>query len=252
MNACTGTIQFDEKSKQFREKRNKVKRSVVRAKREYTLLKMKNNADNPRKYWAELNHIMPSGKSKMNKDPNYLNDETNQPTEPNKTSAYTNEFFENIGPALANEITINNKANLERLNNFVPERSLSDWKPIDVDELVKAVKELDVNKNSNIENINTVLLRDCRLCTIQQVVHLFNLILVNGRFQDSWKRATVIPLFKAGNKLSVSNYRPISLLPCMGELLEKTNSYAIISVSKLYKFFYQRPLRFSTKYGHYR
>ena len=35
------------------------------------------------------------------------------------------------------------------------------------------------------------------------------------------ERATVIPLFKGGNKLEVSNYRPISLLPLPGKLLEK-------------------------------
>ena len=38
---------------------------------------------------------------------------------------------------------------------------------------------------------------------------------------DKWKNAIVIPLFKGGNKLDVSNYRPISLLPLPGKLLEK-------------------------------
>ena len=40
-------------------------------------------------------------------------------------------------------------------------------------------------------------------------------------FPEKWKEATVIPLFKGGNRLDVSNYRPISLLPLPGKLLEK-------------------------------
>ena len=36
-----------------------------------------------------------------------------------------------------------------------------------------------------------------------------------------WKLANVAPIFKKGNKQLIKNYRPISLLPLYGKILEK-------------------------------
>ena len=51
-------------------------------------------------------------------------------------------------------------------------------------------------------------------------MYIFNLSFANGLFPDVWKRATIIPLYKGGTKTEVSNYRPVSLLPLPGKLLE--------------------------------
>ena len=50
---------------------------------------------------------------------------------------------------------------------------------------------------------------------------MFNLSFSKGVFPDAWKQATIIPLFKGGVEREVSNYRPVSLLPLPGKLLEK-------------------------------
>lgn len=163
MNTYTGTIQYSAKAKKFKEKRNQIKRAVINAKRNYALLKISSNADNPRKYWAELNRIMPNGKSKKDKEIIRLNDDLNLPIEEDKISTYINQFFVNIGPTLASKITTDNRAYLDSLGQCVPDKTLSNWIPIEEEELEKIVKELDVNKNSNIDDISTSLLRDCIL-----------------------------------------------------------------------------------------
>ena len=48
-----------------------------------------------------------------------------------------------------------------------------------------------------------------------------NLSLSQGIFPDSWKMTKIVPLFKGGEKIDVNNYRPVSLLPLPGKLLEK-------------------------------
>ena len=40
-------------------------------------------------------------------------------------------------------------------------------------------------------------------------------------FPDPWKEANVVPIHKKDNKNLVGNYRPISLLSCIGKVLEK-------------------------------
>ena len=47
-----------------------------------------------------------------------------------------------------------------------------------------------------------------------------------------WKLANVTPIFKKGDKQLIKNYRPISLLPICGKLLEK------IIFNKLYNYFH--------------
>ena len=40
-------------------------------------------------------------------------------------------------------------------------------------------------------------------------------------FPSKLKLAKVIQLFKKGERTSIENYRPISLLPCISKVLEK-------------------------------
>ena len=51
-----------------------------------------------------------------------------------------------------------------------------------------------------------------------------------GIFPDSMKIAKVPPVFKAGKKELVSNYRPISVLRCFSKILEK------IMYNRVYKY----------------
>ena len=68
---------------------------------------------------------------------------------------------------------------------------------------------------------NRLLIAACQIIA-QPLTSLFNKSLENGLFPESWKRANVIPIYKQkGEKSSYKNYRPISLLSCVGKLLEK-------------------------------
>lgn len=64
-------------------------------------------------------------------------------------------------------------------------------------------------------------LKDCMLCTTEQLAHLYNLILRTSKFPEAWKRDTVVPIFKSGIKYNVTNYQPISLLPQFVKSFEK-------------------------------
>ena len=50
---------------------------------------------------------------------------------------------------------------------------------------------------------------------------MFNISVESSVFPSAWKDALVIPIPKTGNLSQVKNYRPISLLPLPGKLLEK-------------------------------
>lgn len=86
-------------------------------------------------------------------------------------------------------------------------------------EIREFVNDIDIPKSSNIKDLNARILKDCFKATVVQLTYLFNLIFVTAIFPMSWKKALAVPLFKTGDKKSVSNYRPISLFPLVSKII---------------------------------
>ena len=57
------------------------------------------------------------------------------------------------------------------------------------------------------------------ICTI--ITHLFNRSLLDGYFPNILKKSKIIPLYKSGDRKKPENYRPISLLPQLSNILER-------------------------------
>ena len=77
------------------------------------------------------------------------------------------------------------------------------------------------HKSSGVPDIFSKVVKDAFLVIIPQMVHMFNLSFASGIFPTKCKRATIISLYKGGDRTDVSNYRPVSLLPLLGKLIEK-------------------------------
>ena len=56
------------------------------------------------------------------------------------------------------------------------------------------------------------------LCSVK---YLFHSSLQSGIFPDLLKITIVSPVFKIGDTVEISNYRPISVLPCFSKILER-------------------------------
>ena len=84
-------------------------------------------------------------------------------------------------------------------------------------------------------------------CIIKEIskplCHIFNLSLSTGIFPDKLKIARVTPVFKSGDKCELSNYRPISVLPCFSKILEK------IVYNRTVKFLDRNNILGSYQYG---
>ena len=65
---------------------------------------------------------------------------------------------------------------------------------------------------------------------------IFKNILSTSIYLGTWKSANVTPIFKKGDKQLITNYRPISLLPICGKILEK------IIFNNLYSYLYANNL----------
>ena len=70
-----------------------------------------------------------------------------------------------------------------------------------------------------------------------------------GIFPESYKIAKVVPLYKGGDKENVNNYRPISLLPALGKLLEKVVSNRLIDYLDNFDLITPHQFGFRKNYG---
>ena len=74
-------------------------------------------------------------------------------------------------------------------------------------------------------------------------MNIFNLSLNTGIFPDRIKVAKFTLIFKKGEKCSISNYRPISVLPCFSKILER------IIYNRLYDYFTVNNILFNKQFG---
>ena len=61
------------------------------------------------------------------------------------------------------------------------------------------------------------------------ITYMINKSLASGVFPGICKHAKVNPIFKAGSKDDVNNYRPISILPTLAKIIEKWIQIKIMS-----------------------
>ena len=101
---------------------------------------------------------------------------------------------------------------------------------IQCDEILSLIRNLNPNKATGSNGISAQMLLLCDNSVVLPLEIIFQNILVASTYPVMWKLANVIPIFKKGDKQSINNYRPISLLPICGKMFEK------IIFNNLYKY----------------
>lgn len=127
-----------------------------------------------------------------------LSNDNEELIEGNNVCEFMNDYFMAIGRDLARIITIDNSTYVNQIQDE-PIISMEYWDRVSEAETLLLVQDLDVNKNSNIDELNSTLLKDCLLSAIDKLTHLFNSILLSGYFPDSWKlgdHGTVVQMRK--------------------------------------------------------
>ena len=94
-------------------------------------------------------------------------------------------------------------------------------KEVTYNEVILASKQL-MNTSTGVDDIHNILIKALSPQILSELVDLFNYSFKKGIVPTQWKEGVIIPIIKPNkNKSILRSYRPITLLSCLGKLLDR-------------------------------
>lgn len=210
----------------YKKQRNIVTNTIKKEKRKY-LFRLFNQANgNVKKMWSLINEIMNRKIRQPNDEILKKNFQTNDLM--NLSNLFNKDFLHKIKELREqNRGTLFNVREIE-YNKHGEQSSM----------FIRKAKEKDIDKiitnlNKTGPGMDGIRLQDLtqnRMIFTPILTKLINLMLNTATIPDKLKISCVSPLYKKGEKNSLSNYRPIGSMPVVEKILEKyintkTNQY---------------------------
>ena len=203
--------------------RNQTNKNIRKAKAHYTISQLDACQNNNSKFWRLIKETFPN-KNQKTRNRIILKDDNSPIKEPD-TAEFINQFFINVGNKKAQQPSKTTALPLADNNRpartHIQEYQTCNLEPVDRNEIHRITNDLNIAKSSGLEHMPPKIIKDSLLALNEQFTHLVNASLQTNKFPAAWKRARVVPIPKTGDLTDVSNYRPISLLPTPGKILEK-------------------------------
>jgi hypothetical protein len=93
------------------------------------------------------------------------------------------------------------------------------FKTVECPEVLEAVKSIDSDA-AGIDEIPLCFIKLLLPVILPSLTSIFNHIFTCSEFPQRWKTSIVIPVPKISNPSTLSDFRPISLLPCLSKIIE--------------------------------
>ena len=151
-------------------------------------------------------------------------------------------FFTNVGPDLASSIPTAKKLYNDYVKDISCNTSLF-MSPTDHVEVYKIISQLKNKTSSGYDEINNILIKQLGEVVSVPLSKIFNKSIAEGTFPKEMKLADIVPIYKSKDRLSCTNYRPVSLLPVVSKVLER------IIYKRLYHHLLTNDLLYNSQYG---
>ena len=198
-----------------RQARNRTNKLINSSKEEFIKDSLENSRNDPKKFWRIINNSLLKNTNSnelinlTTKEGDFLSGED--------SCAYMNEYLTSFGVKLKQQFS----DDPTHLYTYYERATLDKNYEMRACDLLTILKDIDCSKGSGLDHIPSFVIKDAFLCIVPQVLYLMNRSLQTGIFPTLWSIACVTPIPKSGDLHRVGNWRPISILPLPGKILEK-------------------------------
>jgi len=139
-----------------------------------------------------------------------------------------NNYFTDIGPSLVKKIPTSNQLTAQK--EHITKKDTMVLFPTDSHEIKTIISNLKRSSSCGIDQVPSLVVKSVSDSLSPVLAALINRSLTTGTFPDALKIAKINPIYKAGDKSQIENYRPISLLNTFSKIYERVflnrlNSY---------------------------
>ena len=151
-----------------------------------------------------------------------------------------NKFFVHVGESLASVIPQSSKVPCDYLKHDIVNKLYLD--PVTDDEVERIIHHFKESA-AGWDELKPTVVKSIRKCIISPLAHICNLSFATGIFPDELKIANVVPIFKSGDEMVFSNYRPVSVLPVLSKVIER------LMYNRLLKYINENKLLYKYQFG---
>ena len=226
---------------------NRIYNRLMRtAKTQYYSQLIEENKFNMKKMWQILNKAIGKHNNKST-FPSTFTINNKEVSDKTKIAEEFNKYFSEIGLKTGQNVP----ASPHTYTHYLPEPVVNSMylEPITEITVIQTTQKLKSKLSSGHDDISTKLLKETIGTICMPLTHIINLSFDTGIVPDQLKIAKVVPIFKASEKTSLNNYRPISLLPAISKLLEKIMFDKVMGFVDLHNVLYRHQYGFRPKHS---
>ena len=205
--------------------RNKVKRMMRKAKREFERGIGLKSKSNPKAFWS---HIRNRLKTKTGVAPLLENNDDINSTkfdDKEKANILQKQFSSVFTREPEDEIPKLDRRSDASVSNLLVMKAMVQWE----------ILKLNINKSCGPDDVHPRLLIELVDNISQPIALVLNKTMEHGEIPSDWKMAFVSPIYKKGARNRAENYRPISLTSIVCKIMESFIKEAVMNHIKVEK-----------------
>ena len=224
----------------YKKYKNKLVTIIRAAEKNYYTNELLEVKDNMAKTWCILNKM--TGRGQTHKAIKQIEINGKIIENPGTIANKFNDYFANVGLELANKIAPSNRNALEFLKGDY--RQSIFLEPTTEQEIVDIISNLKNTNSVGHDGLPIKILKFCNAELSPILAYINNESLQNGIFPEFLKIARITPIYKAGDKKHVNNYRPVSILTSMSKIMEKVMYTRLINYLNKHSILHQNQYGF--------
>ena len=194
--------------------KNEINHLKRKLKKTYYTEKMSEVNGDQKKLWKVFKNITGTGKNMDGVEPDMMNQE--------KANNY-NKFFTSVGAEIQKSLNVQqHKKNFSGLCGFK-------FKDENCENIIKIIDKIRIDVAVGSDTVNARLIKDAKAIIAPYLTEIINTGYNTNTFPNCMKTTVIRAIHKKKNTDDINNYRPISILPTISKVFERSASDQMIT-----------------------